>query len=287
MTTGIRSRVPAAEYFALPGVSITHLKEMRRSPQHYLYLLDHPKDTAPMRLGTATHTAVLEPERFEQEFVMWSERTPDGALRPRRGKDWTRFRHSNAGRKIITADEYLYVMDIQAAVRGNVARYLESGDPEVTMQWMLGDRECKGRVDWLTWQIDSDGNRLNSEHVVIVGLKTARDCRAYQFGAAAARLSYHLQWAWYFDGYRALAGHTPKMVEIVVESAPPHAIAVYHIPDDVIEQGREEYQKCLDRLTDCERTGHFPGPQEEEEPLSLPTWAYPSEEDLIELGLEP
>jgi hypothetical protein len=41
MTTGIRSRVPAAEYFSLPGVSITGLKEMRRSPQHYLWLLDH------------------------------------------------------------------------------------------------------------------------------------------------------------------------------------------------------------------------------------------------------
>jgi hypothetical protein len=233
-----------------------------------------------MRLGTAAHTAVLEPERFRREFAVWGERDDAGNMRPRRGKLWDGFKvlPVNAGKTVITLDELELVEGIQAAVRNNpiAAQYLESGDPEVTMQWMLDRRECRGRVDWL---------RLTDP--VIVGLKTARDCRHFTFSSAAARLGYHLQWAFYYDGYKAITGHIPKMAEIVVESAPPHAVAVYTIPDDIIEQGRDEYKALIRKLEECEAIGYFPGPQEEEEPITLPSWAYPSgEDDLSDLELE-
>lgn len=294
MTIGIRSRVPASEYFDLPGVSITRLKEMRRSPQHYLYRMDHPTDTEPMRLGTAAHTAVLEPERFNRDFAVWGERTDSGNLRPRRGKDWTAFAQSYPGKTIITHDEFALVIPMAEAVRTNpiASPYLSAGDPEVTMQWMLGERQCRGRVDWLTMKapVDQYRNRVirysSLAYPCIVGLKTARDCRHFIFGNAAAKLGYHLQWAFYFDGYKEITGHTPKMVEIVVESAPPHAVAVYTIPKDIIDQGRDEYLALMKQLDECETTGYFPGPQEEEESLTLPSWRYQTEDDLSDLGLE-
>jgi len=276
---GIRSRVPGDEYRSLAGTSITRLKELRRSAQHYAYLLTHPKESQPITLGVAAHTAVLEPERFAQQFAVWGERTGGGALRPRRGKDWEAFENSHVGTTIITADEEETVRAIQAAVRTNpiAARYLEAGDPEVTLQWLLNGRQCRGRVDWLTAVDDKP---------VLVGLKTARDCRHFIFGSAAAKLAYHWQWAFYYDGYKEITGREPKMVELVVESAPPHAVAVYTIPDDVLDQGRDEYDRALVQLDECERTGYFPGPQETEEPLSLPSWAFESQDDISALGLE-
>lgn len=276
---GIRSRVPADEYFALPGVSITRLKELRRSPQHYLWLLDHPRrETRPLRLGTAAHTAVLEPERFAREFAVWSRRTEGGKMAPRRGEAWKAFTDLHRGQVFLTEEEYSLATAIAHAVRANhiAERYLSSGDPEVTVQWGIGGVQCKGRVDWLT---------TCETKPCIVGLKTARDCRRFCFGSAAARLGYHLQWSWYFHGYQAVTGRDPKMVEIVVESAPPHAVAVYVIPDDILFQGRGEYVDLLKRLDECEVAGRFPGPQEEEEPLTLPSWACPSEDDISELGL--
>lgn len=291
MATGIRSRVPAAEYFALPGVSITRLKEMRRSPQHYLYRLDHPKETEPMRLGTAAHTAVLEPERFKRDYAVWDKRSDNGRMRPRNGSEWEAFESEARkwGKEVITMQVCEDAIASAAAVRTNpiAAPYLAYGDPEVTMQWMLGERECRGRVDWLTQGFERGEHSLcAAKPPVIVGIKTARDCRRFIFGSGAAKLGYHLQWAFYYDGYRALTGRAPRMVEIVVESAPPHAVAVYTIPDDIIEQGRDEYRALLRRLDECESIGYFPGPQEEEEELTLPSWAYPGEEDLSELELE-
>lgn len=282
MTTGvIESRVPADDYHSRGGISISRLKEIKRSPLHYRYRLDHPKHTAPMTLGTAAHCAVLEPERFEREFAVWTNRTDAGAMSPRRGKVWDEFSALHEDRSIITADEYDKAMAMQKAIRSDATamKYLQAGDPEISMEWTFPDGlKCRGRVDWLTHM---DGEP------VIVGLKTARDCRPFQFASAAAKLLYHLQWAFYYDGYFTIKGKLPRMIEIVAESDAPHAVVTYVIPEDVIVQGREEYNELLKLLARCEAESIWPGPAETEQILSLPTWVYgDSLDDLSELGLE-
>lgn len=281
LETGIRSRVPWDEYTALPALSISRLKEIGRSPQHYAYRLDHPKDTPALRLGTAAHTAVLEPERFERQFAVWSRRSEKtGNLCPRNGQYWDAFERENAGKTIITADEFELAAAIQRAVRSHpvASRYLESGDPEVTLTWFREDgRPCRARIDWLT-TVDAQP--------VLVGLKTSRDCRHMPFGTQAAKLGYHMQWSWYRDGFEIVKRVEPKVVEIVVESDAPHAVAVYSIPNDILLQGRDDYERLLEQLAACESTGAFPGPHDAEEPLTLPTWIYQQTDDLGELGLE-
>jgi len=275
----IESRIPFSEYTKLPGLSISRLKELKRSPQHYRHRLENPLESDALVLGTASHTATLEPERFASQFAVWSRRTDAGKMAPRSGQWWERFCSDNAGKSFITEDEASTALTISAAVRANpiAAPYLESGDPEVTLTGLMHGRDCRGRIDWLTHRLD---------RVYLVGLKTARDCRVYQFGAQSAKLGYALQWSWYHDLYRELTGKEPRMLEIVVESAPPHAVAVYRIPSDIIEQGRAEYLDCLRILADCEESGEWPGPVPQEEELTLPSWAYEAQgDDVAELGL--
>ena len=279
MNAVIQSRVPAVEYFARPEISISRLKELRRSPQHYRHALLHPKESSAMTVGTAAHCATLEPERFASNFVVWTRRTESGRAAPRNGKIWDAFLVDAGERTVLTADEYEIATAMAAAVRSDpvAAKYLETGDPEATMTWEIDGRPCKGRADWIT--------NLDGEPV-LVGLKTARDCRTFAFGAAAARLGYHLQWAFYFDGFSTITGRAPRMIEIVVESAPPHAVVVYFVPEDVIEQGRDEYQDLLRLLADCEARDEWPGPATTEQMLSLPSWVYGTDEDISDLGLE-
>ena len=277
--SAIQSRVPYADYAAIPAVSITRLKELKRSPKHYRYRLDNPKESKALTLGTASHTAILEPERFHTDYAVWSKRTDGGRLSPRNGKAWDAFVAEHNGREILTEDEYTLAMAMRDSVRSDpiASRYLEAGDPEVTLKWEMRGRQCRGRLDWLT-MIDGEP--------VLVGLKTARDCRHFVFGSAAAKLGYHLQWAFYFDGYEAITGKQAKVVEIVVESEAPHAVATYAIPNDILEQGRAEYSDLLDILDDCESTGEWPGPVTSEEFLTLPSWVYERQEDVSDLGLE-
>jgi exodeoxyribonuclease VIII len=274
----IRLHMPADRYHASPGLSISKLRRLARSPQHFK--AEAGEQTSPMRLGTAAHCAVLEPERFERDYAVWDRRTDGGRAAPRNGKWWEAFCDKHAGQTIITIDEYTHAIAMQTAVRSDPVahRYLASGAAEVSMRWYMHGRLCRGRPDWLTL-IDGEPH--------LVGLKTARDCRLMPFSSQAARLGYHCSWSWYEAGYAAIRGMAPRMKEIVVESAAPYSVVVYDIPEDVILQGRDEYERLLEQLDVCERTGEWPGPGGGmEQTLSLPSWAYQTTDDISDIGLE-
>lgn len=279
----ITSRMPRDEYDAIQALNISRLKEIKRSPQHYRYACANQRTTTALTTGIATHVAVLEPERYEQEFAVWRRRTSNGNSAPRNGQYWDAFKAESEGKTILTYEENDLATAIAAAVRGDqrAMRFLAHGDPEVTIEWELaaelGSRRAKSRVDWLT----------TVEGITyLVGLKTARNCAHYAFAAQSAKLAYHWQWAFYFDAFVHARGYEPKMVEIVVESAPPHAVAVYRIPNDIIEQGREEYWEAAKILASCESVDEWPGPAPDIEDLTLPTWAYKhDDDDLSSLGL--
>lgn len=279
MNGNIESRVPFADYLKRPGLSISRLKELKRSPQHYQYRLTMPAESAPLTLGTAAHCATLEPERFGREFAIWSKRTAAGAMAPRRGQDWDWFCAQNQDKAILTEDECNDALSIAKAVRSSIAmEYLQAGEPEVTMEWVMQGRVCRGRVDWLT-VIDGQPT--------LVGLKTTRDCRPFMFGKQAAQLGYDMQWAYYFNGYHTITNRKPLVVEIVVESAPPHAVAVYRINDDILLTGEENYCALLTQLDACERDNEWLGPVPEETDLVMPAWYYGVQaDDVAELGLE-
>ena len=263
-----------AEYRALPGIGITSLKSMGRSPLHFKYDLDHPKESKAMGLGTAAHCAILEPERFGEEVAIWTEGR-------RAGKVWDAWEAANAGLIQLKPAEAALVYGMRDAVQNYPAamEYLVSGHAEAAMTWTDPEtgHACRGRADWIT--------EINGVPV-LVGLKTARDCRHFPFASQSSKLGYHLQWAYYADGFFEITGQNPKVVEIVVESAAPHEPRVYVVSDDILDAGRVEYHRLLVQLTECERAGEYPPLVMNEEVLTLPTWVYGGEdEDLSDLGL--
>jgi hypothetical protein len=283
-THKITSRMPRHDYDAIGKLNISRLKELKRSPLHFRHMLDNPKQSDPLTLGNATHIAVLEPERYVTEFVTWQRLSENGNPCPRRGQYWDAFLMENPGRKVLTVEQNALANAIAKSVRFNETAqpFLDSGDPEVSLEWLLppelGGRPAKGRVDWVT------GVRGRTH---IVGLKTARDCRHFQFSKQAANLGYHMAWAYYFDAWKAIVSEEPELIEIVAEVDPPHAVAVYRIPPEIILQGREEYHECVKILAECEQSDEWPGPVVGVEDLSLPSWAYRQEgDDLTDLGLE-
>jgi hypothetical protein len=290
MTHGtLTSRVPYEDYARIPAVSITRLKELKRSALHYQHVLKAGlPETDALRLGIAAHTATLEPERFISQFAVWSRRSESGNLCPRNGQYWEAFKQRHPGQHIITEDDQQLAMAIAHAVRADplASRYLASGEPEVSMQWEswaeapLGPGRmvpCRGRVDWIT--------QLDAPH--LIGLKTARDVSPLFFGSAAFRLGYHLQWAFYHDAFQEIKGLKPVMKEIVVESKPPFDVVVYNIPPEVIDQGRDDYMRLLKTWVECENSKQWLGTANGVElDVTLPTYAYPSVDDITGLELE-
>lgn len=278
---GFILRMPAVDYHSLQDVSVSRLKEIARSPKHYRYRLSHPRTTDPMRLGTAAHCAVLEPELFSLTYAIWGRKTDAGKMAPRTGQHWVDFVKVNEGMTIVTEAEHALAVAMANAVRAEEAamKYLRTGTAEVTMRAVLHGRPCRGRVDWL----------CELDRPVLVGLKTARSPDPYAFGAAAAKLKYYWHWAMYHDLYLQLTGKRPLVKEIVVESTPPHDTVVYDVGDDEIDQGREEYVTALERLARCEQDDEWLGVAGGVElAVSLPAYVYGKTQDegIGDLDLE-
>lgn len=269
---GFHSAIPYEQYAKWPEMNYSRLKHMLRSPMAYRYAVDNPKPpTGPMLLGTACHRAILEPERTG-DFAVWT-----GGRR--QGKEWEQFKLDHIGQQLLSVEDRDFVAGMCAAVHKNptARRYLKTGESELCALWTdpAAKRNFKARLD-----------RFSLEDNLLIDVKTTRDCRPFRFGADAFRLGYHIQFSLYSDGIYYLTGKLPKVVVVAVENKPPFETVVYLVPDDVLQQGKEDCSRLLARLAECERTNTWPPEIEGEAFLSLPTYAYqPEGDDLTDLEL--
>ena len=252
------------EYKAVDAVNFSALKWMRKSALHFLNALKRDGgDTRSMKLGRAGHTAVLEPDRFLIDYVMF------GGDR-RAGKAWDTFAEANADKEILKIDEYQLALAMRDAVEKHprAMELLAGGRAEVSLKWTdeKTGLECKGRVDWV------DVSRR-----IFVDLKTATDIEASKFAANAARLGYHGQLAMYRRGLEATHGVTFDAYIIAVENKAPFDVAVFRYDDEIAEQADGEVGELLARVLECRKTGQWPGQYPGQTPLYLPPWARADE----------
>lgn len=269
------------EYDRIDRVNFSKLKHMGKSPAHYEHALTAKcEDTDAMKRGRAVHLAAFEPERFRAECVVWDMGT-------RRGSDWEEFKLRNKGREILTEGMNEVALAISKAARSSAmaAPYLSGGKGEQTVQWTHVEPEvlavegfsvdCKGRLDFI------------SKAGALVDLKTCADASPEAFGRQVANLEYHVQAAWYVDGYKAATGVELPYVIVAVEAKAPFIVQVYRVPVDLLQLGRERYRGLLRRLHQCRQESSWPGYSDGVLDLCLPKWAAPAvdEDDGTGLGL--
>jgi exodeoxyribonuclease VIII len=262
--TTIRHDLTNAEYHASPAISKSGLDLIRKAPALYRWRQANPTEQTPaMRLGTLTHTVVLESEVFAHSVIA----RPEGIdRRTSAGKaDWAAFELGAEGREIITNEEGAKLAAIRDAVRSHpAAAKALAGSPviEQSIFWDADGIACRCRPDCVT------------EKGLIVDLKTARDASPDGFAKSVAQYRYHVQAAFYSDGYRAAFGESPRgFVFIAVETEPPYLVAVYVASADMIERGRLAYQADLDTFRECLATDTWPGYSSSPLTLDLPKWA--------------
>jgi hypothetical protein len=256
------------QYLSWPGEHFTTLRHILTSPRAYSHArLNGIKDSDTLRQGRAGHSAILEPDRFAADFVVWDAQSSDGRSAPRRGARWEGFLAAAGKRTVITPRQHAAALAMTDAVHSHpLARDIltdEEGRAEVPFQWTDRRRgiQCKTRMDWLT------GGRM-------VEIKTCADPSPSRFASAAARLHYPMQLAMYHAAALAdgLGWRVPTI--IAVQSVAPWDVVVYSIPTETLDHGAEEFEEALDQLERCRMGASWPGqaPTAEVE-LRLPPWA--------------
>lgn len=300
---GIYRGVPAAEYHALPYASVHRLLDLARSPLHCRWNMDHPKEqTDDMRLGTAIHTAILEPEKFVTEYLkagqcetvkkngercsnpgkMLSFGT-DGAKQWFCGvhgiADWSGF----AG-EILTAEDYDAVTFAAMAVHSHPVCGLilrEADDRELTIVWR--DEEsgclCKMRADALH---GAQGGGIYAPGFIL-DIKTTQDASPEKFPYDVIKYRYYAQAAMYVDGARAAGLEIDDFAIIAVEKTAPYGVMLYQFKPEALDGGRQFIRPLLNTWAECQRTGIWPGYPQGTNFLSLPSWVGTPRELDIEL----
>jgi hypothetical protein len=254
-----------ADYHALPSVSKSGLDLISKAPAYFKWRRENPQPpTEAMILGTLTHTAVLEPDRFDAEIVVaqkFDRRTTVGKLAA------AQFEAENAGKEVLEAEAYDQVMRIRDAVFSHPAARVALSNVahvEASMFWTDPQTglECRCRPDAF---------RTND---VIVDLKTTKDASPEGFAKSIANYRYHVQAPFYMDGFRAATGREAKgFVFVAVETAPPHLVAVYVLNEIDLIRGRATYQRDLSTLRKCLDLDEWPGYPEAVQEIRLPKWA--------------
>jgi hypothetical protein len=265
------SFIPRAEYDRIDAINWSKLKVLGRSPAHFrAAMLGHDKDTDARKFGRVGHLAVLEPERYRKEVVVW-----DGGKRDKRIKAYADFLKAHAGQEIITPKEDELARTIGEVVRRDkqAALLLSQGRSEQTILWKhKNGMAAKGRIDFLA----REG---------VVDLKFARDASPVGFGRAAASIQHHVQASYYLDGLESCGVSGLSYFCVAVEIEPPFAVSVYRVGEVLLDMGREVYGGLLEQLKECRETNNWPGYTEGVQELQLPTWAY-RDDDVTGIGLD-
>ncbi|ELG5399935.1 exodeoxyribonuclease VIII [Salmonella enterica] len=263
---GIYYDIPNEAYHAGPGVSKSQLDDIADTPAIYLWRKNAPVDTEKTKTldtGTAFHCRVLEPEEFSKRFII----APEFNRRTSAGKEEEKTfleECARTGRTVLTAEEgrkiELMYQSVMALPLGQwlveSAGYAESSvyweDPETGIL-------CRCRPD-----------KIIPEFHWIMDVKTTADIQ--RFRTAYYDYRYHVQDAFYSDGYRAQFGEIPIFVFLVASTTAEcgsYPVEIFMMGEDAKLAGQREYRRNLQTLAECLNNDEWPAIKT----LSLPRWA--------------
>ncbi len=262
------------DYHAHAGVSKSKLDSIAKSPLHYWSRWCdpsrlEPEPTPAMEFGTAVHSLVLEPEKFEAEYTQ----APNVSRTTKVGKaEWEAA--AAGGKKLLKRDDWEAALLMDCAIKQHpmAARVLNAtGQAEQSLFANCPETglELKCRPDYMTdsgWLVD---------------LKTTQDASLKGFQKASANFRYHVQAAHYLNVYRLATGQVPKgFIFIAVEKTYPHAVQVFEASPVFTQAGAAEAIRNLRALAHAAATYPvslpWPGYSEAMVQLDPPAWITPT-----------
>ena len=306
---GIYSGISNQDYHSGAGIGNSMLSKLiNKTPAHYKAMIHSKFESRPssdMVLGSAVHTALLEPHNFELEFYLKSQ------------ADYVSFSGLKKDDLIIECarlellDEDISPFDLTCA---ELKEKLRQWNEEVIERFHgklqideLQMKKIKGMVSSIgnskVWQsIDKSRCRIESsvywedkktgllckvrpdlldtENRTVYEIKTTKDASAKAFMSSVAKYGYHRQESFYLDGIDCaitqadLLYKAPnKFVFIVVESSFPYVCQSYTLDSTAKLIAYEEIRGALDLLAACKQRNEWPGYSDEEiQEITLPNW---------------
>jgi len=234
-------------YRADPGINISLLKELKKSPRKAQHVLANPrKPSGAQVFGQAVHTAILEPEKFLDRFM---ER-PEIDRRTKAGKEQYAELEAS-GKSILDKEDFEACLVTAEKVKG-------SG---------FYNDLLSGGIYESSWFVDRKGIRLKGrldcylpDKNLIVDIKTCETADERLFLRDIVKWSYHSQAAYYMDLVAHVTGRpVGGFVILALEKSEDRDMRAFWLDSELIARGRRDYLEWLSTWRKCLETGNFPG----------------------------
>jgi exodeoxyribonuclease VIII len=257
-------------YHSGPGISKSHLDVIASSsPLHYWHKYLNPErereePTRAMIIGSAIHSAILEPDLFPSEYVA----SPGFDRRSTKGRENAEaFAAEHKGKVVLEPEDFSMCLTIRDRVHNHP---------------VAGGLLVGGRSEQSFYAIDSETGELikcrtdylhDSGHL-IVDIKSTEDASPDGFGRSCVKFRYPVQTAWYQHVLRSAYGECPQhWAFVAVEKEPPFAVGVYFPTPEQIDFAAHAARRDFLRIVEHRRAGVWPDfTPVEPLPLSLPNW---------------
>lgn len=257
-----------SEYRKKEGISSSDLKRMMKSMAHWKYYHDNPEDsdTEALQFGRAYHKLMLEPDDFDNEFIV----SPKFDRRTKEGKvAYEDFQKKADGKEVINEETYQKLLEMQVALYNTpFVKLLIKGEHEKSFFWKdeTTGIPCKCRPDSF--------GKIKDQYVAI-DLKTTNDAETDKFMKDALKFGYDIQACHYCEGLESTYKKPFKFIFIAQEKTAPYLVNVLEADDYFMASGRELRSKLLDEYKKALETDVWEGYMTEGtavNKLSVPAW---------------
>lgn len=228
--------IPFKEYLELDYVNKHQLDDINHSIRRWLWNKKCPREpTEAMIIGSATHTAVLEPDLFEQQY----------AVAPRKaGKAEYEAFVAECGDRIPLKPDV--VADINAM--SNVVRKHPVMAPLLGVPHIVEGTAIAETFGVYPWGVKVRPDLYVPTAGIIVDLKTARSVNVNHIKYAIKDFRYHVQAALYIDVMRKVELEVNDFIFVFVEKNAPNDVYCVRLDKASIALGRIDYLNNMDRM---------------------------------------
>lgn len=234
-------------YHAAPSLSQSELKLIAdKTPRHFHHMKKSPRPPSDeMKLGSAAHMAILEPDKFIDTYRM---------LQPIN-------KRTKAGREEVKALEEKAREEKKIYLIEDQYRYAEAIAYEMGRHPIARDLLSNGVAERASFtELHGEAARILTDYYrpsdhEIIDVKTTKCASLNEFERDLRKYRYHWQACWYSDVVEKLTGAMPTFKIIAIENVPPHCIAIYEIRFDLMSIARREIMGAIEKLRVAERSG--------------------------------
>lgn len=249
MKEGIYKELSNNAYHASEGLSSSRIKPALISTKMYKHSLNSPvKRTDDMDDGTLFHTLTLEPEKFEDSYLI----KPEISKRSNAGKEAHALHEEECAEKCLISS----TKDRIEAVKGMTSSV--SLHPEIG-----AILNAKGNAEISAYAIDPDTGFLLKARAdllfefggktYILDLKKCKDASFAGFRNAVQSYHYDLS-AWYYIHVFRLAGiEVEGFFWAACEPREPYSCALYQADETRLQVGESKAKLALKRILDLKK----------------------------------